>query len=176
MLRLISSRNAGGVALLPNSIAEVQSAFSDTTVIDPNLTYEDSAYREVQWANVSTAYGAFLHELGHTFGLPHCADPEGVMSRGFDHFNRRFMLFEPPTRGKDKGKDFTPDQVTRWDTFQAAQLNWSPWFQADGDNKKPFDRTNPPEIKVEGDVVTITSARGIRVAGAELDNKPPFFR
>lgn len=163
----------GTVSLWPNSISEVQSAFADATFVDPAKTYEDSAGRKTVWANVSTAYGAWLHEIGHTFGLPHAADRFAVMSRGFDHFNRRFMLVEPPVRDRDKGAEFTEKEVCHWDPFEVAQLNWSPWFQPDA---KPFDTSNPPTIKVEGDVVTIHAEHGIRAAGAELDDKSPFFQ
>lgn len=166
----------GTVSLYPNSLAEVQTAFADTEFIDPAKTYEDSANRQTRWANVSTAYGAFLHELGHTFGLPHCADPMGIMSRGFDHFNRRFMLSEPPIHGQNAGAKFGPDQVSRWDSFHAARLNWSPWFQPDGKNGGEFDRSNPPKIDSDGDRITITSERGIRTAGGELDDKYPSFK
>lgn len=166
----------GTVSLYPNSIDEVQSAFSDTTFIDPEKTYEDSAFRKTRWANVSTAFGAFLHELGHTFGLPHCADRFGIMSRGFDHFNRRFMLVEPFVYGQTQGAEFAPDQIARWDAFHASRLNWSPWFQPDGKNGGEFDRTNPPTIAIDGDRVTVESARGIRTAGAELDDKFPSFK
>lgn len=166
----------GTVSLYPNSIAEVQDAFLDTEFIDPAKTYEDSAFRKTRWANVSTAYGAFLHELGHTFGLPHCADGFGIMSRGFDRFNRRFMLNEPPVHGQEKGAEFKADQIARWDKFHAARLNWSPWFQADGKNGGEFERKSPPTITVDGDKVTIESVRGIRTAGAELDDKFPSFK
>lgn len=163
----------GTVSLWPNSITEVQSAFADATFVDPAKSYEDSAGRKTVWANVSTAYGAWLHEIGHTFGLPHAADRFAIMSRGFDHFNRRFMLFEPPVHDRDKGIDFTEMEVSHWDPFEAAQLNWSPWFQPDA---TPFDRSNAPTIKIEGDVITIHAEHGIRVAGAELDDRPPFFQ
>ncbi len=166
----------GTVSLFPNSINEVQSAFLDETYIDPAKTYEDSAFRKTRWANVSTAYGAFLHELGHTFGLPHCADRFGIMSRGFDHFNRRFMLIEPFVYGQTQGAQFAQDQIARWDSFHASRLNWSPWFQPDGKDGGEFDRTNPPTIKIDGDKVTVESMRGIRTAGAELDDKFPSFK
>jgi len=166
----------GTVSLYPNSLAEVQDAFADTDHIDPDKTYEDSAFRRTRWGNVSTAYGAFLHELGHTFGLPHCADGFGVMSRGFDFFNRRFMTFEPPRYGSDAGAKFAINEIARWDRFHAARLNWSPWFQPDGKNGGQFDRANPPTIKVDGDNIIIESSRGLKTAGAELDDKFPFFK
>lgn len=162
----------GTVSLWPNSIPEVQKAFGDATFVDPAATYEDSGNRRTVGANVSTAYGAWLHELGHTFGLPHCADRFGVMSRGFDYFSRRFLITEPPVHGKEKPSVYGPKEIAYWEPFQAARLNWSPWFQPDA---TAFDSSNPPKIQVTGDVVTIEAPHGIRVTGAELDNAAPFF-
>ena len=39
-----------------------------------------------------------VHELGHTFDLPHSREPLDVMTRGFDRFNRVFTLVEPPSK------------------------------------------------------------------------------
>ena len=82
----------GGVALFgadtqyswPISLNEAQAAFMDTTPIDNKKYHCDDAGRRTFWGNSSTCIGAALHELGHSFGLPHVADGRGIMSRGFD--------------------------------------------------------------------------------------------
>ena len=124
----------GGASMAwwPASFKDVPVKFADTFVIDPSLMFEDSGRRYTVWANVSTAYGAMLHELGHTFGLSHSADRFSVMSRGFDFLNRWFMAIEPPTKSESKGKTPSSEERMRWDPFSAALLNLNPWFQADG--------------------------------------------
>jgi len=167
---------SGSMQWWPESLKDVPKVFANTTFVDPDKTFEDSAFRKTVWANVSTAFGAMLHEMGHTFGLPHSPDPFSVMSRGFDHFNRSFCAIEPPVAGKTDPVTFTQDQLTRWDPFFAARLNYSPWFQ-------PYELTTienipgpiPPTITFEGDDVVIESTEGIRVAGAQNDGIPSWF-
>ena len=103
----------GGAALhtCPQTLDEISANFSNNTFIDTKLLPDDSAGRGTYWANCSTGMGASLHELGHTFGLPHTS--YGIMNRGFDHFNRLFMLTEP---------DFT-DAITTDREFDAV---WHP--------------------------------------------------
>lgn len=77
----------------PKSVDEISQRFSDNTLIDTSILPDDSAFRGTYWANCATGIGASLHELGHTFGLPHT--DYGIMARGFDQFNRLFMITEP---------------------------------------------------------------------------------
>jgi len=166
---------AGSMQWWPTSLKEVPKVLVDTTVIDGSKTFEDSGFRHTVWANVSTAYGAALHELGHTFGLPHSPDKYSVMSRGFDYFSRSFTVVEAPVDGKKDSTSYSADQQTRWDTFFAARLNYSPWFQPDGNMGSTFNNTLPPTIKFEGDDVVVDAPYGIRVAGAQNDGIPSWF-
>ena len=68
-------------------------------VLDPQVEMDDSGLRGTVWASAATGVGAMLHEMGHTFGLPHSTDGRSAMSRGFDLFNRRFVAYEPPRKG-----------------------------------------------------------------------------
>jgi len=166
---------AGSMQWWPTTLKEVPKAFCDTTVLDSNKTFEDSAFRKTVWANVSTAYGAALHELGHTFGLPHSPDRFSVMSRGFDYFSRSFTVVEAPVAGKKDPTTFSKDELTRWDPFFAARLNCIPWFQPDGNGGKVFGTTNPPKVIFDGDDVVVDAPNGIRVAGAQNDAIPSWF-
>ena len=166
---------SGSMQWWPTTLKEVPKAFANTAVLDPATTFEDSAYRHTVWANVSTAYGAALHELGHTFGLPHSPDRFSVMSRGFDLFSRSFTTVEAPGEGKKDPMPFRADELTRWDPFFAARLSYSPWFQPDGNSGLPFDTSKAPTIKFEGDDVLIDAPNGIRVIGAQNDGIPSWF-
>ena len=70
--------------------------FQDDTRVDGTKVHDDSAGRSTYWGLAATTIGATLHEMGHTFGLPHCKDGRGIMTRGFDRFNRVFTLVEHP--------------------------------------------------------------------------------
>jgi hypothetical protein len=163
----LAAFGGGTVGHWPDSLAEVARTFANRDRIDPKKQFEDSRFRETVWANVSTAFGATLHELGHTFGLPHSPDSRSVMSRGFDFFNRSFMAYEPPYKGHDQEEPVLPDMVTRWDPFFAARLNWSPWFQPDA---QAFVESDGPKIEFVGNEIVITGKHGLRVVGADRDD------
>ncbi|MBN9501624.1 MAG: hypothetical protein BGO01_15880 [Armatimonadetes bacterium 55-13] len=164
---------AGSMDYWPATLGELPKVWADGTVIESGSRFEDSAGRSTVWANVSTAYGAFLHELGHTFGLPHTADRYGIMSRGFDFFNRRFVIVEPPSKHHAEPMQFGPTEMAYWDPHFAARLNWSKWFQPDRTDTKD---TPGPRIRVDGDKVIFTASQGIRVIGAESDSLPAVWR
>ena len=82
----------------PSSLQEAQAAFMDATLIDSGKFHVDAIGRDAFWANSSTCIGACLHEIDHTFGLPHSMDGFCIMTRGHDYFNRFFTLVEPPPR------------------------------------------------------------------------------
>jgi hypothetical protein len=164
---------SGTLQWMPSSWADVPTAMEDATVIETPTIMEDSAGRQTIWANVSTGYGALLHELGHTFGLPHSADGFSVMSRGFDHFNRWFTVFDPVSH-KSQGKvSFSRDQMMKWDPFFAFELNASPYFQPDGPSGK-----SQSDGKITVTVVDAVLVDGDGIIGwaAMRDDLPHYYK
>ncbi len=161
----LAAFGTGSMDFWPATLDEMVKIWSDGTRVDPGEHFEDSGNRGTVWANAATAYGATLHELGHTLGLPHTADRFCIMSRGFDQFNRRFMLTEP-------GTTFKPNEISHWDPHFAARLNWNKWFQPD---KKANAPGPGPSVKIEGGDVVFTAQQGIRVMGAESDDRPAVW-
>jgi hypothetical protein len=102
--------------------------------------------------------------MGHTFGLPHCKDPLGIMTRGFDHFNRCFTFRDPPSRTGLRGKDFTPEEEARFAPVSASFLRWSRWFQLD---KTRYRDDAPPVIAIDEakGVVEVASDSGVPWVG-----------
>ncbi|MCL4193151.1 MAG: metallopeptidase, partial [Thermoguttaceae bacterium] len=137
---------SGSLFSWPNSLEDAAAVFADTTPIDASRVHDDSVDRSVIWGLASTTIGATLHEMGHTFDLPHSPDPFCIMSRGFDHFNRRFSAIEPPSKHAPEPYAFRDDEVARYWPFFAAQLAHHRWFQPDAAD---YDTERGPTIRLD---------------------------
>ncbi|CAF1285396.1 unnamed protein product [Adineta steineri] len=76
----------------PQNLTEMKNKFNDIRPVNKKYTSNDGGDYRARVCNVGI--GAFLHELGHSFGLNH---NYGVMQRGFDNFNRAFYSVELST-------------------------------------------------------------------------------
>jgi hypothetical protein len=160
----------------PTTIAEIPKVFTDDRPVDPNLGMDDTGLRGMMWSSPATTIGAMLHEMGHTFGLPHSVDNRSAMSRGFDFLNRRFVVVEPPRKGATEGKTVGYEDATHWDPLEAARLNLSPWFQPDGYHGIRFPAALPPRVTFEGDEVVVSAPYGLGVVAAVREGKEGIFR
>lgn len=115
----------------PSDIGDAANVFLDARRVDPTKVHDDSAGRGTYWGLASTTIGATLHEMGHTFGLPHCRDRLGIMTRGFDHFNRVFTFQDPPSGRNRQAKQFDQGEEAYFAPTSASYLKWSLWFQLD---------------------------------------------
>lgn len=155
---------SGSMRYWPASVADAQRAFSDVTVIDPKRSFDDSGLRFRAWANASTTIGAMMHEMGHTFGLPHTTDRRCIMSRGFDQFSSALFGTEPGPNGEAKERT-----GSYWDPVHTARLSLNPYFQPD---RPRSQAAVPPIIKREGDKVTLSSREGLKLVCVWQDDKP----
>jgi len=156
---------SGGVFTWPSSLGDVFRAFMDERPVDPTRVFDDSAGRSTFWAMASTTIGATLHELCHTFGLPHGRDPFDIMTRGFDHFNRAFAFVDPPSRGRKTPDEFSEKEIAYFAPVSGANLKPTRWLALD---KK--ERVYPPQIfqdEKSGDIV-IEASYGIRFVGLDV--------
>jgi len=160
----------------PASVAEIPKVFADARPIDPEIEMDDTGLRGTMWSSPATTIGAMLHEMGHTFGLPHSTDPRSAMSRGFDFLNRRFAAYEPPRKGATEGRAVGYEDATHWDSFEAARLNLLPWFQPEGYHGIRFPSALPPRISFEGDEVVVSAPYGLGLIGAVREGKPGVFK
>ena len=148
----------------PRSIPDAVNVFHDATRVDPTRVHDDSVGRSTNWGLASTTIGATLHEMGHTFGLPHCKDRLGIMTRGFDHFNRVFTFVEPPSGRNREELMFSQQEEAYFAPISASYLQWTRWFRLD--EQEP-DNNKRPRITVDQEAkqVTVTSESGVAWVG-----------
>lgn len=158
----------------PRDIESAIDAFHDTSTFDVTKVHDDSVGRSNIWGLASTTIGATLHETGHAFGLPHCTDRFGIMTRGFDHFNRAFTFYNPPSGRNKQRVSFSPNQEAYFAPVSASYLRWSRWFQLD-EQPNSDDR---PVIKIDkdSDSVKINCAAGIPWVGFHVGGDIHAFR
>lgn len=158
----------GCVRFWPTSVADSVRAFSDNRVIDPKVELDDSGLRYRAWANASTTIGAMMHELGHTFGLPHSRDNRCIMSRGFDQFGAAMIGFEPDARG-----DRRAVPPSYWDPVHSARLSLNPFFQP----RRPVsEKPSQPRISQRDDLITVDSVDELRLISVWQDGKPNWMQ
>ena len=160
---------SGSVFSWPESIGQATEVFADDRRVDPTRVHEDSAGRGTYWGVASTTIGATLHEMGHTFGLPHCKERFGIMTRGFDHFNRVFTFTDPVSGHNRKPRTFTREEEAAFAPISASFLQWSPWFQLDTPDEGEQPR---PRITIDQDArqVIVASKAGIPWVGFWVDS------
>jgi len=133
----------------PRSLPEACDAFLNSERIDPTRVHDDSSGRGTYWGAASTTIGATLHEMYHTFGLPHCRDRFAIMTRGFDYLNRFFTFEEPASARRLKPFAFDPGKQARIAEVSASYLRWSPWFRLDEKADDIEDADSDPVISFD---------------------------
>lgn len=172
------ARGGGGMGIFgnlnlfswPSSLQDVQPIFYDPTPVDSSRVFDDSGFRGTLWGLAATTIGATLHEMGHTFGLPHSPHPYSIMSRGFDRFNRVFTLAEPTKDAKSPILFFKDDEVAFFERTSAQRLAYSRWFELD---KRTYTSDPPPSATPDttSDKIIITAPAGLRFLGIDRDGR-----
>lgn len=159
----------------PNSLADVERAFGDDTLVDRTQVFDDSAGRGTMWGNAATGLGATLHELGHTLGLPHVRERNCIMSRGFDGFNRVFSLVEPKSRLR-KAADVIREKNMAWFSPESASsIRASEWLRMD-DLKEATERQGSEvSLDSEGNL-KVVAGDGVRYIGFQVNDEVVGFK
>ena len=155
---------SAGLFAWPGTTAEIQEAFNDTTRVDAARTHDDSNGRSTYWGLASTTLGAVIHEMGHTFGLPHSTDPMDIMTRGFDHLNRRFTVVEPPHARRPTPRSFQDTEIAQFRPISAQRLAHSHWFQLDAPRERPEPALGA-EVDLTTGKITAHARYGLRLVG-----------
>jgi len=159
----------------PDSLADVQRAFSDDRIIDTSKFLSDSIGRNTYWATASTCIGHSLHELGHAFGLPHTQrERMPIMQRGGDQFNRYWTLVEPPHAGRKKPYAFSDNELAQWSAPSAAALAPSRYLALD---ERTYGERNTITIEIDEKAMefVVRSEAGVAFVGIERPGAAKFF-
>jgi hypothetical protein len=154
----------GDLFTWPDSLAEAQRAFMNDTPVDPKKWFSDSVGRHTFWAICSTTMGAALHELGHTFGLPHSRYKHDIMTRGHDRLNRFFTLIEPPHARKKASTPFKDAEVAQWMPVSGGALAAHRHFAMDRRTWRD-ERKTTIRLDRSARCIVIESPYGIRYVG-----------
>lgn len=174
-----TGRGGGSTALFgngsmwawPSTLADVFPAFRDATAVDGKRIFDDSAGRSTIWALNATTTAVMLHELGHTWDLPHTQDPLDIMSiqnlpRGFDFFNRYFSFVEPPSKRSRRNFEPADKDIPYLAPISGAALKNSRWFALD---RKTWKDGNAPRIRAAGPrTFLIEATNGLAYLGIDV--------
>lgn len=81
-----------GLHSFPLSFPQISPSFTDDTKLSTSEVANDANQCSTSWECLNICMGAFMHEIGHSFGSPHQTD--GVMLRDYIWWNRSFMTRE----------------------------------------------------------------------------------
>jgi len=165
---------SGNMFTWPSSLAEVQPAFMNATRIDTARMMSDSVGRHTFWAAASTTIGACLHELCHTFGLPHTKEPLDIMTRGIDQFNRVFTFMDPVSATNKKEITFPETRVACFPPISAAALAPCPWLALDD---RAYDDRARIAVRLDEPCqnLVIESDKDIRYVGFDVKGDAVYF-
>ncbi|PVU90874.1 hypothetical protein BB559_004408 [Furculomyces boomerangus] len=141
----------------PSCLEEVFPCFNDTTKVDTNYLSNDGNSTNEYWRAANVGMGAFLHETGHLLTMPHT--PSGIMSRGFDNFNRTFCIMEPRNQGPILMKD---EDGSHWHKTDINRLRYHPLTWVPGDKPLPKESGGVTSYGTK-DGIYVTSKNGIHL-------------
>ncbi|KAI7825909.1 putative peptidase family-domain-containing protein [Kickxella alabastrina] len=152
----------------PANAEEVATKFLDTTKTDTRYLANDCNECGEYWRSANIGMGAFLHECGHLLTLAHT--PSGIMSRGFNDYNRTFMAHAPNFKGPVKQQD---EAGSHWHRTDIIRLRHHPCLRLPTD--PPLRENERAEsgfnlLPVENGL-TVQNTNGITMIEVWVNNK-----
>ncbi|KAJ2670473.1 hypothetical protein GGI25_005829 [Coemansia spiralis] len=112
----------------PANAEEIAAKLLDTTKTDTRYLANDCNECGEHWRAANIGMGAFLHECGHLLTLAHT--PSGIMSRGFNDYNRTFMARAPNWDGPVRQQD---EAGSHWHRTDIVRLRHHPCLRLPND-------------------------------------------
>ncbi|CCK70454.1 putative metalloendopeptidase KNAG_0E01920 [Huiozyma naganishii CBS 8797] len=123
-----------GLYSWPTCIEEIVPYFLDDTKSSTQEVANDCNECGSHWECLTVTLGAFMHEIGHSFGSPHQVD--GVMLRDYTRLNRSFLTKEAySTRTNSHGapSPIFPKEECGWNRMDLLRYLFHPSFAKDTD-------------------------------------------
>lgn len=107
-----------GLHSYPPTFPQISPSFVDATKLSIDEVANDCNQCSTAWECLNICMGAFMHEIGHSFGSPHQTD--GVMLRDYMWWNRQFM-----TREVKCIRDGSPGAIIGKDGGYPKECHWN---------------------------------------------------
>jgi hypothetical protein len=140
----------------PRNMEDIVPAFMNTTETDTRYVANDANESGQWWKAANIGMGAMLHEVGHAHTLTHTAT--GVMSRGYNNWNRTFMVKEP-------GRAPIPphdEDGSHWHRVDMLRLRFHGSFRIPEDGSwAPKSNVGPTFAPLEHNKIAIIAPAGL---------------
>jgi len=111
-----------------------------------------------------------LHEIGHCLSLTH--SPTGIMSSGYQNFNRAFVSWEPGRRGIAPSEE----KGAHWHRFDCIRFRYHPCFRLPNDAIQYKKLIDSPTFYYTQSGVAVKSESGIILVEYWIDNKVKCYK
>jgi len=154
----------------PTCLEEIVPCLTDNTSNDPIRCGSKLGGSNSNFRCFNYSAGAMLHEIGHCLSLTH--SPTGIMSNGYQNFNRAFVSWEPGRRGIAPSEE----KGAHWHRFDCIRFRYHPCFRLPNDAIQYKKLIDSPTFYYTQSGVTVKSESGIILVEYWIDNKVKCYK
>ncbi|KAI7858217.1 putative peptidase family-domain-containing protein [Circinella umbellata] len=150
----------------PRNLEEIVPSMMNTTPTDTRYVANDANESGQWWRALNIGMGAMLHEVGHAYTLSHT--PSGIMSRGYNNWNRTFVAKEP-----GKAPISSDDEAgSHWHRVDIVRLRFHPAFRipSDGPVGSPHP-IGPSFIPLDQENIELSAPAGLSMLELSVNGR-----
>ncbi|OBZ87391.1 hypothetical protein A0J61_04568 [Choanephora cucurbitarum] len=150
----------------PVSVEDIVPSLLNNTITDTRFVANDANESGNWWRAANIGMGAMLHEVGHCFTLSHT--PTGVMSRGYNNWNRTFVAKEPGLSPIPPEKE----DGSHWHRADVMRLRFHPAFRLPQDGPcGPKNSFAPTIVPLDKERIQIVAPSGLSMVEMFVDGQ-----